>query len=127
LTKSDVNTVRNAVWDARAKWKQIGSVFGLTDHHLNAIKAARRDVGAVYHLDIEKCFVDVLILWLKQVDPPPTWSSMVAALRDATVGEGELADQVEYKYILDMEEEEIVVDITNSDPTMESQEGEFIG
>jgi hypothetical protein len=40
----------------------------------------------------------MLTQWLKQVDSPPTWSTLVAALQDPIIGEGSLAEQVESKH-----------------------------
>ena len=41
----------------------------------------------------------MLILWLRRVNPPPTWSAMVAALKEPTVGLEDLAEEVESNFL----------------------------
>ena len=40
------------------------------------------------------CFTEMLILWLKQVDPPPSWSTLVNALKQPAVYFLQLAEQI---------------------------------
>ena len=94
---------------------KIGLLLDLKWSNLTAIEAQ--------HRDIERCLTEMLTLWLKQVDPPPTWSSLVAALQHHTIGEGALAEQVESKYIHQCSK---TSDVTKSGPEIKSQEGEFI-
>ena len=49
--------------------------------------------------NIGKCLTEMLTLWLKQVDPPATWSAIIAALRQPTVGFNKLAKQIEKMYV----------------------------
>jgi hypothetical protein len=56
------------------------------------------EIKADFQGDTKKCFTEMLTRWLKQVDPPPTWSTLVAALQDPTIKEGSLAEQVESKH-----------------------------
>lgn len=48
--------------------------------------------------NIEKCFTEMLTLWLKNVDPQPIWSAMIAALRDPAVGLIKLSDDISSKF-----------------------------
>lgn len=43
--------------------------------------------------------IQMLIEWLKRSNPPPTWSSLVAALRDPIIGQEHLADNIEHQYL----------------------------
>ena len=88
LTIEDLKTVRKAVWSARTKWKDIGLELDIIQTDLDAIEAVHRS-------DIGRCLTEMLGLWLKQVDPPPTWSVLVAALQDPTIGYGDLAKELE--------------------------------
>ena len=47
----------------------------------------------------DSCMTQMLMEWLKQSNPLPTWSSLVAALRKPTVGQEHLADNVEHQYL----------------------------
>ena len=113
LTIRDLKTVRRAVWGARTKWMYIGLELDIFQADLDAIQAIHRG-------DIGECLTEMLALWLKQVDPPPTWTALVAALQIPVVGCGYLVEQVESKYVH-------VSDVTDSGPATENQEGKFIG
>ena len=42
----------------------------------------------------------MLTLWLKQVDPLPTWSALITALKQPTIGLQQLAEQIENMHII---------------------------
>jgi hypothetical protein len=111
LTIDDLRTVQRDVWEARTKWYNIGLEL---DVDFSTLDAIRRD-----NYDIDSCFTEMLTMWLKRVNPPPTWSAMVEALRSPTVGYEHLTEHVSPS--------EYVSDVTDSGPTTESQEGGFIG
>ena len=116
LTIEDLKTVKKAVWSARTKWKDIGLELGIIQTDLDAIEAVHRS-------DIGRCLTEMLARWLKEVNPPPTWSALIAALQDPTIEEGALAKQVEREYVHQCS---MTSDVTGSGPATESQEGEFI-
>ena len=91
MTVRDLKTVRKAVWDARTKWLDIGLELDLNITDLDAIDAE-------HHGDIGSCFMKMLTLWLKQVDPPPTWSAMIDALKEPIIGFKHLGEEVERKF-----------------------------
>ena len=105
LTTDDLRSVRDLVWDARAKWRVLGIELRLPVDDLDSIKGNYYDIG--------RQFTEMLALWL-QLDPPPTWSALVGALRSPVVGCEELAKRVERE-------------ITDLGPATEVQVGEFIG
>ena len=49
--------------------------------------------------NVNEYFSEMLTLWLKRVNPPPTWSALVGALKEPAVGFEELAERVEGKYL----------------------------
>ena len=53
-------------------WEDIGVLLNLEQGELSAIKSD--------HQQSKKCFREMLKLWLKQVNPPPMWSTMIEAL-----------------------------------------------
>ena len=91
LSIADLKVVRSAVWEARTQWRNIGIELNLIVTDLDAIKDGNSDSSS--------CLTEMLTLWLKQVDPPPSWSALVIALKQPTIGELRLAQQVEDKYI----------------------------
>ena len=62
--------------------------------------------------NVDKCFSKMLTLWLRGVDPLPTWSALVAALKKPAVGLEALAKQVEDKFL---HQSRKASDTTNSD------------
>ena len=47
----------------------------------------------------DDCMTEMLIMWLKQSNPRPSWSSLVAALKQETVGQEDLADRIEHQHL----------------------------
>ena len=93
MTIDDLRAVRKEVWDARAVWKDIGIELDLKVTDLDVISETN-------HGNVNKCFSEMLTLWLKRVNPPPRWSVMVEALKEPTVGFENLAERVERSTVL---------------------------
>ena len=68
-------------------WKDIGIELDLKVTDLDTINETS-------HGNVKKCFSEMLTLWLKRVNPPPTWTAMVDALKEPAVGFEALAEQV---------------------------------
>ena len=47
--------------------------------------------------DDSKCLRKMLIIWLKQINPVPSWEALVSALKGQTVEEPQLAEQIRQK------------------------------
>ena len=109
LTIDNLRAVRKAVWDARGAWKDIGIELDLKVTDLDV-------VSEINHGNVNKCFSEMLTLWLKQVNPPPKWSAMVKALKEPAVGFEDLAEQVQRS---------VLSDATDSGPAKETT-GEYI-
>ena len=56
-----------------ADWEDIGLTLDLEQGQLSAIRSDHRESN--------KCFREMLKLWLKQIEPLPTWSSIIDAIR----------------------------------------------
>lgn len=85
LTLTRLRSVKNRIWEARSKWRDIGVELKLEITDLDAINGS--DTGA--------CFEKMLIIWLKQSKPRPTWSKMIKALKSRPVGFQQLAQHIE--------------------------------
>lgn len=85
LTADNIQEVRMKVWPARAKWYDIGIELGLPVGDLDAIERKNNH-------NPDECITDMLILWLRQ--STATWETLIAALRQKTVGFGDLANSV---------------------------------
>ena len=104
MTIDNLRAVRKAVWDARAAWKDIGIELDLKVTDLDVISETN-------HGNVNKCFSEMLTLWLKRVSPPPKWSAMVEALKEPAIGFEDLAEQVEHS---------VLSDATDSGPAKET-------
>ena len=80
-----LNALRSKV---SADWEDIGLALDLESGQLSAIKSD--------HQECKKCFREMLKLWLKQVDPPPTWSAIIDAIEICEYES--LAEELRKKY-----------------------------
>ena len=73
------------------KWEHIGIYLHL---HMPTLKT----IAAQHQHNPPKCLIGMLDLWLKTVDPPPTWSAIINAVE--FLGEEQLARGLREKYCL---------------------------
>ena len=82
--------VKDKLWEARTKWKNLGLVLGIHPTSMDAI-AAR------CHHDPDHCFSEVLQQWLEgHGDTSRTWSTITTALRRPSVSMGAIADDIHF-------------------------------
>ena len=74
--------------EARDKWKIVGLQLNIEDHQLTAISRSHQD-------DAIDCYREVFSLWERRRDPPFTWATITNALRTPSVGEDNLASELE--------------------------------
>jgi len=96
LTLEDLSDVRGALFEARAKWYDIGIELKLSIGTLNTI---REDFPQA-----ADCLREMCINWLKRINPSPSWAALAKALESPPVGEGHLAQQLRDKYCRGREE-----------------------
>ena len=87
LGVNDLASVQSATWEGRAKWYNIGLELGLTAGTLDAIRLANQG-------DPDRCFREVLKMWLSSSELHLSWSGLAAALKAPPVGLGQLAEQL---------------------------------
>ena len=74
LTINDLQVVKNDLWEARARWKDVGLELSMRQSTLDSIAITQRD-------DPGNCLREMLAEWLRGAgDPPRTWNTIVAAL-----------------------------------------------
>ena len=73
------------------KWEPIGIYLHLPMPTLKVIDAEHQH-------DPHKCLIGMLEVWLKRVDPPPTWSAIIEAVK--FLGEEQLGRELREKYCL---------------------------
>ena len=84
----DLAAVQRKLFVVRTKWYNLGLELGQQVSTLDSI-------AAKYSSDPSQCFREVLLEWLKGVDPPPTWHAMVNALKSPTVAQPQVAEQIQ--------------------------------
>ena len=85
---NDFDVVVNAIWEARAKWQNIGLALGIPYSDIEVVK---KDSPG----DAEECFRSVIRLWLTREDPRPTWAALVEVLKSPMVQYGFLAARIQ--------------------------------
>ena len=95
LTKNDLRIVRNGVLSVSSKWYDLGLELGISPDHLDAIRKGNDDP--------QDCLREVLKRWLADVEPAPTWRTVIIALRNPAVGHHSLAEELEQKYCTKVE------------------------
>ena len=91
LSENDLRMLMEELNNISAKWNNLGLQLGVSIGRLNAIKED-------YHTTSD-CLRETLTTWLKTFSSP-SWSAMVDALKSKTVGEVNLAVELEQKYCL---------------------------
>ena len=83
--------VKGALWDARAKWRDIGLCIGVDEGTLDTMKGKDGD-----------CLNGILSHWLRGVynpkqknSKPRTWHTLIEALRSRVVNEEAMASKLE--------------------------------
>ena len=74
------------------KWKTLGVFLKIPSGRLDNIEAK--------HHDPEDCLREMLKVWLNQVDPPPTWASIINALDSDSLKEQRLVKELREKYTI---------------------------
>ena len=90
LGVSDLSCVREELLDVSSKWFDIGLKLKLRVGFLERVRKQ--------YPDPSEALREMLLHWLKKVNPPPTWEGLVCALESRTVGEPRLAEQLRTKY-----------------------------
>ena len=90
LCKPEPKDLMDALYHTVAdKWEHIGIYLHLPMPTLRAIAAEHQQ-------DPHKCLIGMLEIWLKRVEPPPTWSAIIEAVE--FLGEGQLGRELKQKY-----------------------------
>lgn len=87
LNPNDLRKVYEAVFDMRAKWKQLGLQLNILPGSLDAIDQKCKG-------NPDDCLYEVLKDWLSK-EEAANWEQLVTALRQESVGETRLAYKIE--------------------------------
>ena len=96
LVSGNLGKVQDLIWDARPKWFNLGLNLNIDQATLTAIKQSNSNV--------DDCFRDMLLEWLKSVEPP--WEELLVALRKRSVGHKQLAKKIARKFNISIESDD---------------------
>jgi hypothetical protein len=82
LTINNLREVNACLYPVRRKWYKIGIELGLNVDELDTISANHR-------ADLDECLIEMIKVWLRSIDPRPTWTALGDALRSAPINEVE--------------------------------------
>ena len=94
LTIYDLQEVKGDLWQARLKWRNLGTEIGVDDTTLESISMTERDPG--------DCLRKMLTGWLRGAQradqpnsKPRTWRTLIDALREESIDLSDLANKIE--------------------------------
>lgn len=90
LVPNNLEKVCDLVWDANSKWLDLGIQLHIKDTELRDIERNCTDAGS--------CLKEMILTWLKTVDPPPSWEGLMAALEHDSVKCGALAESIRQRF-----------------------------
>ena len=87
LVPDNLKGVQDLVWDVRTKWSNLGLELGIKIADLEVIEKNNRS-------DVDTCFKKMLLMWLRMVNPFPSWEGLVSALGKSSVGRKDIAEKI---------------------------------
>ena len=91
LTPDDARSVLNALWSARQKTFELGLRLNIPAHELESIHSN--------YSNPRDRLLHIILAFLRQAEPRPTWRVIVDALRSRVVNLTALAERVEAAYL----------------------------
>lgn len=85
LTMKDLRQVRALLYRVRERWYDIGIELEIAVEELNIIKTTYNDPA--------DCLLHMLQVWLRSIDPVPTWNILAEALTAEAVHDLGLAEE----------------------------------
>ena len=91
LDKPGLSTLlRELIKKVDSKWENMGILLEIEPHRLESIKTEE-------HHNTQNCLREMLKIWLKMINPPPSWSAITNALE--YIGDEQLAHDLRTKYL----------------------------
>ena len=91
LDKPELSTVFKELLKVSCKWENIGILLEIEADSLESVKAAENTGNT------QNCLREMLKIWLKKINPPPSWSAIIDALY--RLGDEQLAHDLRSKYL----------------------------
>ena len=90
IGQKDLKSLQNELDPVSDKWFSLGVQLAIPIGTLKRIE--------IEHKEVDRFLLEMLTVWLKQTNPPPTWNILTEALESCSIGEGLLAQQLRDKY-----------------------------
>ena len=90
IGQKDLKSLQNELDLVSHKWLSLGVQLAIPIGTLKCIE--------MEHKQVDRFLLEMLTVWLKQTNPPPTWNILTEALESFSIGEGLLAQQLRDKY-----------------------------
>lgn len=84
----NLSEVLHLVLDVASKWYELGLQLGVKESNLKNIE---HDYGGS---GVQTCLREMLSVWLKMIDPRPSWERLVSSICHQTVGNPALAEKI---------------------------------
>lgn len=104
LVSANLSKVLNLLVSASIKWFDLGLQLGLRESDLKVIEYDRGKDGA--HV----CLREMISLWLKMINPQPSWEGLVVALKKPSVQLIALAKKIKKECCTSDEEAEAKIE-----------------
>ena len=88
--QGDLKSLHSELHPVADKWYTLGVQLQVP---IETLKCIRRE-----NHPMTECLLEMLTVWLKCTNPPPTWNILTEALESPPVGERLLAQQLRDKY-----------------------------
>lgn len=89
-SKPELKDLMDALYNqVEDKWMILGIQLGMSHGSLKSIEVNRQR-------DPQNCLLDVLEMWLQQVNPPPTWAAVIDAVE--FIGKMRIGKDLRHKY-----------------------------
>ena len=89
-SKPELKDLMDALYNqVEDKWMILGIQLGMSHGSLKRIEVNRQR-------DPQNCLLDVLEMWLQQVNPPPTWAAVIDAVE--FIGKMRIGKDLRHKY-----------------------------
>ena len=101
LVPGNLEKVCDLVGDASSKWFDLGVQLHIKVAELRVIEMKCTDIGS--------CFKEMILTWLRMVDPPPSSEGLMTALEHDSVECGDLATHIRQRFGISRQPENAAV------------------
>lgn len=105
LSPDDAIHILEEILEAQIQSRYLGLKLNIPEHEVTSIHTR--------YANPKDCLYHILVEFLKQIDPRPTWKVIIAALRSPAVNLPQLAEKLEATHIPDLRTTRDVLPETN--------------